>query len=146
MGVVAYAALAIALKPAGAIEFFPFFNWSLFSESSDRKGDVVLLVTRINGKAVTPPRFFYDMKETFVVARDKDPRLMKLLDRWLYAILNKDAETAARLRAVVEKTFMAEASDVDYDLDLAVYDPVRRLRTGDIEELRIISSFAKRQP
>jgi hypothetical protein len=28
---VLYAAIAFGAKPAGQIEFFPFFNWSLFS-------------------------------------------------------------------------------------------------------------------
>ncbi|QEX15947.1 hypothetical protein FRZ44_12370 [Hypericibacter terrae] len=146
IGVLAYTVLAIALKPAGAIEFFPFFNWSLFSESSDHRGDVTLRMTEIDGAPVAPPRFFYDMKDVFTAARDKDPRLMKLLDRWFYALRQNDRETADRLRAVVEKTFMSEVSAADYELVLAVYNPVRRLRTGDIEKIQVIGSFAKGQP
>jgi len=144
--VAAYAVIAIAMKPAGAIEFFPFFNWSLFSYSSDQRSDITLQVTEIDGVPITPPRLFYDMKDRFAAARNKDPRLMKLLDRWSYAIWTNDAATADHLRAVVEKNFMQEAQAANYDIVLLTYNPVRRLRTGEIERLQVIGSFEKERP
>jgi hypothetical protein len=141
--VAAYAILAIAMKPAGAIEFFPFFNWSLFSDTSDQRTDIILRMTEIDGVTLMPPQLFYDMKDRFAAARNKDPRLMKLLDRWFYAIKTQDMVTADQLRAVVEQTFLQEARTAGYELVVLVYNPLRRIHTGEIERLEVVGRFEK---
>lgn len=139
-----YAAMAVLVKPPGNLpELFPFFSWSLFSTSSDHRTDVTLRVRSVDGRPLAEPTLFYHLKDTFAAARDKDPRLMKLLDRLAVAIRSADTRTADHLREVVELTFMREVAAIDYDLVLVSYNPIERLRSGAIDSVQVVASFKK---
>jgi hypothetical protein len=138
-----YAAVAFWGRPPGQIELFPFFKWSLFTFGPALRADIVLFIDAVDGRSLPEPALFYDMKDTFAAARSKDPRLMKLLDRWSFALRTGDAAGASSIRAVVESTFMREAATVDYRLALIGYDPVRRLRDGSIAHIEVRGEFRK---
>ena len=138
-----YAAVAFAARPPGQIEFFPFFNWSLFTFGQMQRADIVLLVHAVNGERLSKAAPFYDLKDIFPAARAKDPSLMKLLDRWVAAIRSGDESEANDIRAVVENTFMSGAATVDYDLAVVRYDPLRRIRDGTIDHVMIVGNFEK---
>lgn len=144
--VAGYALVAILMKPPGQIELFPFFNWSLFSTSTDRKSDTTLLIRSIDGHPIEPPQLFFDMKDEFSAAQRKDSRLIKLVDKWAYALRHDDAETAARLRSVVEDTFMSDVGSVEYDVVRLFYNPLQRLRLGTIDSIKVLGTFAKVAP
>ena len=138
-----YAAVAFAARPPGQIEFFPFFNWSLFTFGQMQRADIVLLVRSIDGQKLPQPAQFYDLKHIFPAARAKDSSLMKLLDRWRAATLNGEHSTADEIRAVVEDTFMTGAASVEYELVVIGYDPLRRIKDGTIEHVMVVGSFEK---
>ena len=84
-----YVAVALTSAPAGTIELFPFFSWSLFSRSLNERGDYTLVVRSVDGHPVNPPRFVYDMPERFQVVRTRDATLPKLIDKLVYFIRGK---------------------------------------------------------
>jgi hypothetical protein len=141
-----YALIALAARPSGEIELFPFFNWSLFTSAGQYRGDATLLIRSIDGHQLSSPRLFYDMKDTFAAARAKDSRLMKLIDLWSNKIRAGDEDAASAIRATVEKTFMADVGAVDYDLVIVTYDPIRRLHDGTIDSINSIGHFEKAAP
>ena len=46
---IAYPTLALLGPYQGHAEFYPFFQWNLFSRSNEKVGDAVILVTEIDG-------------------------------------------------------------------------------------------------
>lgn len=141
--VLAYAAVAITATSVRHNELFPFFNWSLFSTSSNPKFDTVLIVRSIDGKPLQRPQLFYSLTDHFGAARTRDSRLAKALDRWANAILTGDDTTSISLKRVTEQTFMREAKSVDYDVAVIRFDPIERLNNGIIRETKILASFKK---
>ena len=125
------------------LETFPFFNWSLFSHSSSVRTDVVVRLQSIDGRVLSSPRFYYDMKETFRLARNQDPNLFKIADRLNVALRANDEKAVDQLRRLIEQRYMAEVGSAEYDVVLLIYDPVHRLQSGEIKKAVILASFIK---
>lgn len=143
---IGYATAAIYLKPASNVEFFPFFNWSLFSKTAPVRSDVVVMVRRVDGQQVDPPGLYYDMTDTFASAKSRDILVRKTLWRLARALRSGEAATAEVLRGVIEQTFMRDADEVHYDLAIITYDPIVRRQSGAIDNLEVIASFKKGEP
>ena len=138
-----YALVAIlAMRPDG-LETFPFFNWSLFSKSSNLRYDVVVRVHSIDGRQFSSPRLYYEMGETFLHARKRDPNLFKIADRLNIAVRTDDDAAVAKLRELIERRYMAEAGAATYDVALLIYDPIERLRTGAVDRVFVLATYEK---
>lgn len=142
--VAGYAAIAIGVKPAGNTEFFPFFNWSLFSQSSNPKIDNVIIFTSINGEKLEQPALFFDLKDNFNYAKRRDSRVAKAVDRWVMAELSGDKQAAKSLRAMAEANFFPEASQAEYQIARIQFDPIRRYETGAIQAKQIVAEHVKK--
>lgn len=109
LGIFAYVAIALSPPPAGSLETFPFFKWSLFSTASNSKKDVVAIIRSVDGKILEKPTLFYDMKNIFSTASAKDSRFAKTLDRLNYAILNNNKNIEQKTINIINKYYMKEA-------------------------------------
>lgn len=139
-----YALLALGMTNArSGTEFYPFFNWSLFSNASAIKKDVVVIVRSVNGQVLAEPKLFYDLPNVFYSARTGDSRFGKALNRLNHSVLAGDQQTEAALRAVIEVTFMREARQMKYDLAVITYNPLDRYKSGRINNIQIIKSYDK---
>jgi hypothetical protein len=143
--VLAYFLIASGAQAVRSTELFPFFNWSLFSDASNPKIDVILLVKSVDGASLDRPTQFYALGNRFSAAREQDTRLSKSLDRLTWSLQHRDAHQELRLRRLIEGTFLREAKTTDYDIALIVYDPIVRLRTGEIQSQRVLRSYRKGQ-
>lgn len=143
LGVFAYVAIALSPPPTGSLETFPFFNWSLFSQTSDKKLDVVAIIRSVDGKPLSKPAFFYDMKDRFAVAAAKNSRFAKTIDRLAFAILSNDEEIERRTRDLVEKHYFRESGQMEYDIAMILYDPLERYRTGKIDKVKVLRRYSK---
>jgi len=141
--VVGYIAGLVLLDRGTKAEFFPFFNWSLFPQTTAQRSDWALLIYSVDGQRLDPPRLYYDLKDTFDAARSGDSTLMKLVRRLGAAVQRGDEQSVTDLRRVVEDTFMREAQTVEYELVVVRYDPIVRLRTGVIEGIDFVEPFSK---
>ncbi|MEX0923394.1 MAG: hypothetical protein WD489_03670 [Rhodovibrionaceae bacterium] len=141
-----YALVALNAIPAGSREFYPFFNWSLFSRSADFRTDVVLQVRSIEGRTLDEPRLLYDMKESLSAAKNRNGVLMKTIDRLYMAVYSGDQVTAERLQNVIETRFLSDVSAIEYDLVVIGYNPIDRLTNMTIREKKVISSYEKSLP
>ena len=141
--VVGYLAGLVLLDRGTKAEFFPFFNWSLFPQTTAQRSDWALLIYSIDGQQLDPPRLYYDLKDTFDAARSGDSTLMKLVRRLGVAVQSGDEHSVIELQSVVEETFMREAQTVEYELVVIHYDPIVRLRSGAIDGIDFVQPFSK---
>lgn len=142
--VLAYVVIAVIATTVRNRELFPFFRWSLFSNSSNPKVDTVLIVRAVNGAPLQTPRLYYDMPETFSEAAARNAAAMKTFDLLASAVRSNNTSTEQRFRRVVEQTYLREARSVDYDLARIVYDPIERFHTGKIIGTKVLASYEKR--
>jgi hypothetical protein len=138
-----YAIVAIEAARVGGREFYPFFNWSLFSYGTAHQVDITLRIKAIDGDELEPPRFIYEMKDRLEVAKKQDGMLFKVIDSFYLAIRKGDRDEANRLRAVIENRFLGDAGTMEYDLILIGFDPIERLRSGKIDETHVVESYSK---
>lgn len=138
----AYIIVAILGKPASTAELFPFFNWSLFSTSSNPRADIVVIVRSIDGKALPEEQYFYALTDVFETARSRDSRFAKALDRLAHAKVNSTS-VEHDLRKSIERNFMREASHMEYDLTQIIFDPIDRLATGKVISKMKIATYEK---
>jgi hypothetical protein len=138
-----YFLLALIGPRDGHLEFYPFFNWSLFSLSTPVRSDAVLVVRSIDGQTFERPKLFFDMADTFAAARSDDAVLPKMLDDLIRAKWSGDISRVAELRRVIEQRFLVEAANVEWSAAVAVYDPIVRYRSGAINRIDAIADFNK---
>jgi predicted DCC family thiol-disulfide oxidoreductase YuxK len=127
-------------------ERFPFFNWSLFSYSSVPRTDVALEMHSVNGQPLPAPRLYYQMTDTFTHARERDVNLWKTEWALVSALRRNDQPTILQMRQIIEQRYMAEASSADYNIVQLTYDPIQRLRWGEIERSTVLASYSKSTP
>mgnify|MGYP000878748295 FL=1 len=124
-------------------EIFPFFNWSLFSSSSGDRNEYALLVRSVDGQPLAKPQLFYDMKDTFLHARQRDINVSKVTQELGSALHQNKPQLAYEKRRMIEDRFMADAHEVEYDLVMLHFDPIERLQTGKIQDERVVASYRK---
>jgi hypothetical protein len=124
-------------------ETFPFFDWSLFSISTTPRTDVVVRIRSINEQLLPTPRFYYNMPDIFIHAKQRDINAWKTLQALRGALRDNNEERAEQLRHFFEQRYLVEAHDAEYDVVLLMYDPVARLRTGAIQNMTILASYKK---
>jgi len=140
---IAYPVISVATIPGNRTELFPFFCWSLFSDTSSDRSDVTLRIRSIDGELLSEPRLFYDMSQEFAAARVGDAKFSKLLDQLAYFVRRDDRGNVARLRSLVEANFLSDVESVDYDLVRIYYDPIERYQSGEIKRVAVLWSFSK---
>jgi len=124
-------------------EHFPFFSWSLFSNTSDERIDPVVWVHAVNGVELETPQNLYDLPQHFDTAARRDARLRKLVGRMANAITSGDEKTQKSARALIEEHYMRDARDVDYSIAVLRYDPVERYRTRTIDAVYELERYTK---
>ncbi len=60
-------------------EYFPVFNWSLFSYIAESRTLPEIYVTRIGDKSFVPAKPYSDLGEYFETARNRSTNVRKLL-------------------------------------------------------------------
>ena len=134
---IAYPFLAFYGPTGGRTEFYPFFHWNLFAGSSPQTVDWVVIVHAVDGEPLPEPRLFFDMPETFAAARRRDVQLAKQVDDYARAYLMEDSAGMTLATDVIEARFLRGAGVVDYEIAQIVYDPLKRLKTGEIDRTTV---------
>ena len=124
-------------------DIFPFFDWSLFSNSANPKGDVVLVIREIDGVPLEKPTFFYALPDRFAAARDRNILVRKALIRLLFGLRTGDGDLVNRQRRLIEDNFLGEAKSAKYDIYNIRFDPIERLNTGAVLTSKRLKSFEK---
>lgn len=141
----AYVFLANALGPLGKnrFEFFPFFNWSLFTHATSAvKHDYAIYVDKIDGRPLPHPTLIYSLKSKFKAVRD-GISLRKATLTLAFAILEKNDKKILRVRTMIERTYLRGPKRFSYTVRHVTYKPLERYRNGKVTPLEILAKFEK---
>lgn len=142
-GVLLYVIIALTAVPAGSLELYPFFKWSLFSAAQNPKADNVLVVGSLNGVPLDSPTLFYDLGDRFSAAKRRDSRLAKTVDRLAYAVAHNNKKMEGRIRNVIETYWLRDVDHIEYDIRQIRYDPIKYYNDGEIISSRTIAQYRK---
>ena len=127
----------------GRAEFYPFFNWELFSYTDSIRRDIVLRVHSINGEDLEEPTMYFSVPNHFSRTQGEKIRLRKLLlDLWQH-YRQGDRERVAKFLDVVRDRYFSEVGAAEYEVSLIQYNPIERFRTGKFEVSRTILRASK---
>ena len=140
-----YPSIAVFGPQQGRNEFYPFFHWSLFSESREMREDWVVRVIEIDGETLAQPTLFFDMPDRFDSARARSPSFMKLLDKFAVAHVLGEREREEDIAAQIEQVYFNPVRSLRYEIAAIRYHPLRRLETGEIDAVNVIAerSFSR---
>jgi hypothetical protein len=124
-------------------EFYPFFNWSLFSKSGTPRTDQVLLIKSINGRELASPTLFYDLPQEFSAAARRNSRLAKTAERLNLAVEHRNELVEQALVELIETYFLREAEQVEYQLAVIEYDPIERYHSGELMAVAVVKEYRK---
>jgi hypothetical protein len=132
----AFVMLYVAIAHWGGIrspdrEFFPVFNWSLFTHVYPVQELPELRVVSIGDKTFPEPVNFFELDSYFESARLRSIIVTKTLSRLRAAILRKDEAEIARLRKIIETRHLSGHGPVDYEIRTVKYRPVERWKNRD---------------
>ena len=140
---VVYSGVAIAgglWAPKG--EVFPFFNWSLFTKVSDQRSICEVEILALDGVALETPTRFYDLPKRFAAAQQRSSSIVKLAWRMAKVHKSGDVEQFARLRSVLETSYLGDVDQMTYRLVVYRYNPIERWRSGAVQSAEILGEFA----
>ena len=141
--VIGYALAALYGPRLGRSEFYPFFNWDLFSYTHSIRHDVVVLVHSINGEALEEPTIYFYVPNHFLLTGGEKIRLRKLLwDLWKHH-RNGDQKQVEKLLTIIRSKYFSAVRAAEYEIALIQYNPIVRLKTGKIEFSRTIMRSSK---
>ena len=127
---VAYAVVAVLGGLRGG-EFFPVFNWSLFS-AVDRPGwTVELEVTKIGNRAFDPPVAYFELPDIFPDVTRRGPTFVKAL-KAIVKLQQTDLSQANGRRWAMERGFLSIGQPVEYRIVSHLNEALERRKTGEI--------------
>lgn len=130
--VIVYVAVAHWGSTASANrEFFPVFNWSLFTHVYPVQELPELHVLSIGDTKFPKPISYFELDSYFESARLRSIVVTKTLSRLRAALLRNDEAEVARLRTIIETRHLAGHGPVEYEIRTLKYRPVDRWKNKD---------------
>lgn len=124
----------------GRSEFYPFFNWSLFSHTGSIRNAVVLIVDDINGVKLEKPTIYYYLPRQ-LQAR-KGVRLSKLLVDIHKALHNNDQTRYRHYVNILREEYFRSMRSATFRIAIIEYNPTERLKTGEFEIKKVLSELS----
>ena len=112
-------------------EFFPAFNWSLFTHVKRHHLTTEIEIIRLGDRVFDPPRRYFSLKSEFRGARAQDVTLWKTLIRYRRAV-DEGAGDADAIRRQIEAAYLRHSEDVEYRIVTSWFDVLDRYRTGAV--------------
>jgi hypothetical protein len=138
-----YLVIVFAGMRMGEAEIFPFFKWSLFSASGSLRQYTTLRIDAVDGRALTRPRYYFEMPDTFAAAREHDVSVAKAVAGLARALYAHDRAAESRARTLVEQLYLSDVGAVRYDVVVLTYDPITRWRTGAVRSVHVLATYEK---
>jgi hypothetical protein len=113
-------------------EFFPVFNWSLFTHVSDVRTLIELYVVRIGDRSFERPINYFELDEYFPTAAGRSADIRKTLDRLVHAVRRGDKPQMDKLLRVLESQHLSGHGPVLYEIRSVEFRPIQRWRTGKV--------------
>jgi hypothetical protein len=127
VGTVAYAVVAdLGGRLSARGEFFPVFNWSLFTYVDAYPLLAELHVISIGDKRFDKPINYFQLGSYYDAARRRSSGVSKAVVRLHIALRLKDAAQVTRMRKVIEKGYLSGHGPVEYEIRSVRFNPIER--------------------
>lgn len=126
----AYAVVAVLGGLRGG-EFFPVFNWSLFSAVDRPSWTLELEVTKIGNRAFDPPMAYFELPDIFPDATWSGTTFVKAL-KAMVKLQQTDPSRAKDRRRAMERGFLSIGQPVEYRIVSHLNEALERRKTGEI--------------
>ena len=141
--VIGYVIASLYGPRLGRSEFYPFFNWDLFSYTHSIRHDVVVLVHSINGIALEEPTNYFYVPNQLAQSSRGEIRLRKMLWTLWSHQREGNQEQVAKLLKILRSRYFSEVKSAEFEIALIKYNPIERQKTGKIEFSRTIIRTSK---
>lgn len=125
-------------------EYFPVFSWSLFSEVKNPWESVEIEIISIGEKEFSEPVNYFDLDGYFESSDARSTAITKA-SRRLLTLYSRDPTEAERMRIGFEQSFLSGRGAVTYQLVYLRYDPLVRIRSGEVIERKVLWQFSTEQ-
>jgi hypothetical protein len=123
-------------------EFFPVFNWSLFTHVYPLQTLPELHVLSIGDTKLATPVNYFELDAYFESARLRSIIVTKTLGRLQAALLRNDEAEVARLRKIIETRHLSGHGPVEYEICAVRFEPLERWKNRDhIVEQTVLGRF-----
>ena len=136
--IVVYTAVSYTTKRVQGREFFPFFNWSLFTHVPNEKHDYGLRILAIEGEPLETPLYFEEADALFGEAHSIVA--YKAIQEYGKAVRVEDEATVAETRPFIESIYL-ESQPVQYELVRRTFLPIIRFQTGEFIKEEMLAQF-----
>lgn len=107
-------------------EFFPVFNWSLFTHVNPYPLQPELHVVSIGDTRFDKPVNYFDLGSYFDSARQRSSTVQKTVRRLRAAVLANDEPEIARLRKIIETRHLSGHGPIEYEIRSVQFDAIER--------------------
>jgi len=139
------AAYSIVAAWGGAVsrrgEFFPVFNWSLFTHLYPMQELAELHVLRAGGEPIQGSTSYYDLHYLFESARVRSSLVAKTVSQLRYALLREDHLESERLRRIIETRFLGGQGRVEYEVRVVRFMAVDRWKHNRIIDQTVLAHY-----
>ncbi len=111
-------------------EIFPVFSWFLFSITPNPDTKFALRLHEVAGKGLEQPRYYE--KAEGIVNEPRSIKVYQMVQKLGKAEERDDRAEITRIRFMLEKNYVL--TPCRYDLLAVTYDPVKRWKTGLMQE------------
>ncbi len=141
--IIGYVLAALYGPRLGRSEFYPFFNWDLFSYTHSTRYDFVVIVHSIDGVDLKEPTIYFYVPNHFIMPDGEKIRLRKLLgDLWGHK-RKGDRKQVEKLLSIIRSKYFSSIGSAEYEIAFIRYNPIERLKTGKIEFSKTIIRTSK---
>lgn len=139
--VVVYVVIAYEGGHTERHQYFPAFNWSLFSYVNATPSLVELHVKRIGDQTFDPPVNYFELGSYFLSARNHSTQLTKNVGLLAWASQNGDKQRAETLRKLIELQDLSGHGIVEYQLVRVEFNPIERWKTGRKQHETVLAEY-----
>lgn len=131
----------IGNRYASRSEYFPIFSWSLFSAVKNPWESFELEILSIGGKEFPEPVNYFDLDGYFATSDDRSTAVTKATRRLLQMDWSDPIEAERNLSGF-EQLYLSGRGVVVYQFVHLSYDPLVRIRSGEIIERTVLFRFS----
>jgi hypothetical protein len=123
-------------------EFFPVFNWSLFTHIYSLQTLPELHIVSLGGQKFPKPVNYFELPTHFESARLRASVVPKTVAQLYRAILRDDQAEIARLRRIIELRHLKGHGEVEYEICVVRFMAVDRWKNRDhIIDQNVVARF-----
>jgi hypothetical protein len=122
-------------------EYFPVFNWSLYTQVSPIRSLYELYVVQVGDQTFDRPMLYANLAAYFNEKRVRSTNVKKTLQRMALAAQAGDWDELERIRFVLENEYLSGRGIVRYEIHLTTFRPIERWRHNRLLRDELIARY-----